>query len=101
MDPVYGIQLHHHPPVPLVHRGSGIGSLAEQVTSLLDREDAVVAALRLQRDAGLMTSNLQVLGQFATSLNRMSCEVLRLAIGPDIFPSTAVNSLSPLPRARH
>ena len=52
----------------------------------MDREDTVAAALRLQRDAGLMTSNLQVLGQFATLLNRMSCEVLRLAIGPEVFP---------------
>ena len=65
----------------------------------MDREDAAAAALRLQRDAGLMTSNLQVLGQFATSLNCMSCEILRLAIGPEVFPSAAVDSLSPLPRA--
>ena len=46
----------------------------------MDREDAVAAALRPQRDAGLMALILQVLGQLATSLNRMSCEVLRLAI---------------------
>ena len=65
----------------------------------MDWEDAVAVALRLQHDAGLMTSNLQVLGQFVTSLNRMSSEVLCLAIGPEIFPSAAVNVLSPVPRA--
>ena len=59
----------------------------------MDREDAVAAALRLQ----LMASNLQVLGQFATSLNRMSCEVLYLAIGPEVFPFVAVDSLSSVP----
>ena len=65
----------------------------------MDREDAVAAALRLQHDAGLMTSNLQVLGQFVTSFNRMSSEVLRLAIGPEVFPSAAVDVLSPVPEA--
>ena len=29
-----------------------------------------------------------------TSLNRMSSEVLRLAIGPDVFPSAVVDVLS-------
>ena len=59
----------------------------------MDREHAIAAALQLQRDAGLMTSNLQVLGQFATSLNRMSFEVLRLAIDPEIFPSIPYRGL--------
>ena len=58
----------------------------------VDREDAVAASPRLQHDAGLMTSNLQ--GQFVMSLNRMSSEVLRLAIGPDVFPSAVVDVLS-------
>ena len=39
----------------------------------------MAAALELQRDAGLMTSNLQVLGQYVISLNRMLSEVMRLA----------------------
>ena len=41
----------------------------------------MAADLQLQRDAALMASNLQVLGQYVTSLNQMSSEVLRLAIG--------------------
>ena len=45
-----------------------------------------------------MTSNLQVLGQFVTSLS-LSSEVLCLAIGPEVFPSAAVDVLSPVPRA--
>ena len=62
----------------------------------MDREDSVVVALRLQHDAGL-TSNLHVLGQFVISLNRMSSEVLLLAIGQEVFPSEAVDVLSPVP----
>ena len=64
----------------------------------MDREDAVTAALQFQHDAGLITSNLQVLGQFVTSLNRMSSEVMRLAFGTEVFPSVTVDAVSPVPR---
>ena len=70
----------------------------------MDRGDAVAAALQLQHDAGLMTSNLQVLGQFVTSLNHLSSEVMRLAFGKEVFPSDAVDAslLVPhVPRATH
>ena len=43
----------------------------------MDKQDAISAALQLQHDAGLIASNLQVLGQYVTSLNRMSSEVMR------------------------
>ena len=66
----------------------------------MDREEAVSAALQLQHDARLIMSNLQVLGQFATSLNRMSSEVMRLAFGQEQFPSVAVQAISPLPHVR-
>ena len=65
----------------------------------MDREDAVAAALQLQHDVGVMTSNLQVLDQFVTSLNRVSSKILRLAVEPVAFPSTTMDVLSPVPRA--
>ena len=102
VDPVYGIQLHH----PRFLEFIGAPELARLLNwspvywvQTMDREDAVAAALRLQHYASLMTSNLQVLGQLVTSLNRMSSEVLRLAIGPEVFPAAAVDVLSPVPRA--
>ena len=58
----------------------------------------MAAAVQLQRDAGPMASNLQVLGQYVTSLNRMSSEVMRLAFGPELFPSEAVDAVAPVPR---
>ena len=66
----------------------------------MDREQAVSAALQLQHDAGLMMSNFQVLGQFVTSLNRMSSEVMRLAFGQEQYPSEAIQSVAPSPRTR-
>ena len=96
MDPVYGIQLYH--PRFLEFIGAPEWATGHWVQTM-DQEDAVAAALQLQHDAGLMTSNLQVLGQFVTTLNCISSEVLRLAIGPEVFPSKAVDVLSPVPRA--
>ena len=63
----------------------------------MDKHDAISASLQLQHDTGLMASNLQVLGQYVTSLNRMSSEVMRLALGPELFPSEAVNAVAPVP----
>ena len=65
----------------------------------MDCEDAVAAALQFQHDAGVMTSNLQVLDQFITSLNRASSEILRLAVGLVVFPSAIMDVLLPVPRA--
>ena len=41
----------------------------------------MAAAVNLQRDAGLMLSNLQILSQFVTSLHRMSSEMITLGDG--------------------
>ena len=101
VDPAYGLQLHH----PLFLEYVGAPESARLLTrapghwvQTMDREEAVTAALQLQHDAGLITSNLPVLGQFVTSLNRMSSEVMRLAFGKEVFPSDAVEAISPAPR---
>ena len=103
VDPAYRLQLHH--PCFLEYVGA-----PESVCLLsrppgywfhhMDREEAVSAALQLQHDAGLMMTNLQVLGQFVTSLNRMSSEVMRLAFGQEQYPSAAIQAVSPSPRVR-
>ena len=58
-------------------------------------ERTLVAALQLQHDAGLIMSNIQVLGQFVTSLNRMSSEVMLVAFDREPFPSDAVQYVTP------
>ena len=61
----------------------------------MGRERILAAALQFQHDAGLILSNLQVLGQFVTSLNRMSSEVMRVVFDRDPFPTEAVQFVVP------
>ena len=58
----------------------------------MNHQDVLVAALELQRDAGLMASNLSVLSQYVTSVHRMSTGVMQLVF----FPS--VDDVAPMPR---
>ena len=67
-----------------------LGRSPAEWISTMDKQDAISAALQLQHNACLMTSNLQVLGQYVTSLSRMSSEVMRLAL----FPSEVVNAVA-------
>ena len=101
VDPAYGLHLHH----PHFLEYVGAPESARLLTrapghwvKTMKREEAVTAALQLQHDADLITSNLQVLGQFVTSLNQMSSEVMRHAFGKEVFPSDAVQAVSPAPR---
>ena len=59
----------------------------------------MAAAINLQRDAGIMLSNLQILSQLAMSLSRMSSEMMDLGIGQMVFPHDEVAGLSPAARA--
>ena len=58
-----------------------------------------MAALQLHHNVGLKTSNLQVLGQFVTSLNRMSSEVIKLGLENKYFHQTRCKSFRVLPRS--
>ena len=60
-------------------------------------KDVLVAAMQLQRDTGLMTSNLTV-RQYVTSLHRMSTEVMQSVFGRGFFPSGAINDAVLVPR---
>ena len=62
-------------------------------------EQAMAAAINLQRDAGVMLSNLQILSQFATALHRMSLSMMALGTGQSLFPRAEVDNLSLAPRA--
>ena len=56
----------------------------------MGRDKTLAAALQLQHDVGLILSNIQVLGRFVTSLNRMASEVMRVVFDRELFPSEAV-----------
>ena len=66
----------------------------------LGHENTLAAALELQRDTGLLLSNVQVLQQFVTSLNRTSSEVMRVTFGRAPFPADAMQQVVPSYRVR-
>ena len=55
----------------------------------------MAAAVNLQREAGIMLYNLQILSQFATSLHRMSSDMMSIGMGQVVFPEEEVADLSP------
>ena len=74
LNPAYG--LHLRDPRLLEYVGAPesarlLSRTPEYWMHHMGRDRAMSAALQLQHDAGLILSNLQVLGQFVTSLNRM------------------------------
>ena len=94
VDPAYGLQLHHPRFLEYVGAPESACLLSRPPGYWLhhmDCEQAVSVALQLQYDAGLIMSNMQVLGQF---VNRMSSEVMRLAFVQQ-YPSAAVQSSPP------
>ena len=60
----------------------------------------MAAAMNLQRDAGFMMTNLQILEQFVMSLHRMSAEMLSIGVDHAVFPVDEVDRLSVMPRAQ-
>ena len=101
-NPAYGMQLHHPRFLEFIGAPESARLLYRSPTfwiQLMGEEDAVVAAINLQRDAGVILSNLQILSQFVTSLQRMSTEMLDLGMGHVVFPSQEVAALSPAPLA--
>ena len=57
----------------------------------MGRERTVAAALRLHHDASLIMTNVQVMAQFVTSLNRTASEVMWVVYEP--FPTGSVTIL--------
>ena len=102
-DPAYGIHLHDPRLLEYVGAPESARLLSRSLEYWLHhmgREKILSAALQLQHDAGLILSNLQVLQQFVTSLNRMSSEVMRVAFDWEPFPSEALQNVAPAHRVR-
>ena len=101
-NPAYGLQLHHPWLLEFVGAPESARLLDCSPTFWVDqlgKEQAMAAAINLQRDAGVMSSNLQILSQFATALHSMSFSMMALGIGQSLFPRAEVSDLSPAPRA--
>ena len=59
----------------------------------------MAAAVNLQRDAGIMLSNLQIFSQYVTSLHRMSSEMMAFGMGCVVFLSKEIADFSTALRA--
>ena len=66
----------------------------------MGRDRAVAAALRLHHNASLIMTNVQVMAQFVTSLNRTASEVMRMVYDKAPFPTDAVQFETPGRRVR-
>ena len=90
MNSAFGLQLHHPRFLEFISAPESARLLYHSPSFWVDRlgeERAMAAAVNLQRDAGLMLSNLQFLSQFITSLHRMSSEMMSIRIGRVVFPA--------------
>ena len=102
-DTAYGLQLHHPRFLEFIGAPDSARLLNHSPSfwvNQLGQECAMAAAINLQRDAGLMMTNLQILAQFVTSLNRMSSEMLNIGVDHVVFPLEEVERLSMIPRAQ-
>ena len=102
-SPAYGIHLHDPRLLEYVCAPESARLLSCSLGYWLHhmgRDRMLAAALQLQHDTSLILSNLQVLGQFVTSLNRMSSEVMRVAFDQEPFLTEAVQFVAPSHRVR-
>ena len=102
-DAAYGLQLHHPRFLEFIGSPESARLLNHSPSFWVNRlgeECAMAAAVNLQRDAGLMMSNLQILAQFVTSLHRMSSEMMSTGVGHVVFSVEEVENLSTIPRAQ-
>ena len=102
-DTTYGLQLHHPRFLEFIGAPESARLLDNSPSFWVDRlgqERAMAAAVNLQRDAGFMMSNLQILEQFVMSLHRMSAEMLSIGVDHVVFLVEEVDKLSVMPRAQ-
>ena len=87
-NPAYGLQIHHPRFLEFVGAPESARLLDCSPTFWVDqlgKEQAMVAAINLQRDARVMLSNLQILSQFAMALHRMSFSMMAWALDSRCF----------------
>ena len=102
VDATYGLQLYHPRFLEFIGAPESARLLNHSPfwVNHLGQECAMAAAVNLQRDAGLMMSNLQIMAQFVTSLHRMSSEMMSIGVDHVVFPVEEVEKLSMIPRAQ-
>ena len=99
VDTSFGVQIQHPRFLECVGApvsAQCLGRHSAEWLHVMDHRDALIAVVQLQRDAGLMASNLTVLNQYVVALHRMSTEVMQCVFGQEYFPSRAVDDAAPV-----
>ena len=103
VDSSFGVQVHHPRFLESVGAPESarlLGRPPAEWSQVMGRRNAMTATLELQRDVGLMASNLTVLSQYVMALHRMSLEVFQSLLGREEFPTRAVEEVVPGSRAQ-
>ena len=104
LEPAY--RIHLHDPRMMEYMGAPesarfLGRTTEYWLEHMGRKRTVAAALRLHHDASLIMTNVQVMAQFVTSLNRTASEVMRVVYDKEPFRSDPVRDTSTQNPAAH
>ena len=67
----------------------------------LSRDQAITAAVDLQRDVGLMQTNVDVLDQYALSLQKAASRIIDNCLGPCLYPAAEIAMGALGPRVHH
>ena len=99
----YGLLLNHPRFVEWIGVPQSAGLLelsGRQWVDKLSRDQAVAAAVHLQRDVGLKQTNVDVLDQYALSLQKAASRIIDRCLGPCEYPAAEVATGALGPRVR-
>ena len=99
----YGLPLHHPRFIEWIGVPQSAGLIeisGGQWVDKLSRDQAVMAAVHLQRDVGLMQTNVDVLDQYALSLQKAASRMIDICLGPCMYPAEEVAAGALGPRIR-
>ena len=61
-----------------------------QWVNKLSRDQAITAAVHLQRDVGLMQTNVDVLDQYVLALQKAASRIIDNCLGPCVYPAAEI-----------
>ena len=100
----YGLLLNHPQFIEWIGVTQSAGLLELSGRQWVDkhsRDQAVTAVIHLQRDVGLMQTNVDVLDQYALSLQKAASRIIDRCLGPCEYPAAEIATGALGPRVRH
>ena len=91
----YGLLLNHPRFIEWIGVPQSAGLLelsGRQWVNKLSRDQAVTAAVHLQCDVGLMQTNVDVLDQYALSLQKAASRIIDICLGPSKYPASEIET---------